>query len=590
VLAAAGGGIAVNDLYRWQRRLASGELGEDPSRPETWVKDALHDAAMAERAAGDRPATSDRVNGTGEPDSEPSQAPAWPEADPAAFYGLAGDVVRRIEPTSEADPLALLVHFLVAFGSACGRGPYFPVESTRHHLNIFALVIGRSSRGRKGTAQQNVWRPMTEADATWATTRVLSGLSSGEGLIWAVRDPIYKTVPIREGKRVVGHEPQLEDPGVTDKRLCIIEPEFGSTLRVLKRDGSTLSATVRQAWDGSDLRVLTKNSAAVASGPHISILGHVTQDEFRRELDRVELANGFINRFLLVCVRRSKELPEGGAPDPVTMRLLANDIGLALDFARSAGELRRDAAARGLWLEVYSDLTADRPGLLGAITARGEAQVTRLSCLYAVLDRSATIRPEHLEAALALWRYCEDSARYLFGDSTGDPVADEIYRALTSATEGLTRKEIRDLFSRNRSKEELDRALATLERFGLASQREDSGGPGRPIERWVRSFRSFKSSASGETETGAEQRNRSSETFKSSPATDAQSEEIPTSYYDINDLTPIRTNDASPYAYDLNDSNDLSPGPADSAPELEPEYLEAMLADDRGDGAQEGAQ
>jgi hypothetical protein len=561
----------MSALHEWQRRVAAGDLGEDPAKPETWVRDDLYHAAQVERATADRPASPDRVNGATGPISEPSQAPTWPEADPAAFYGLAGDIVRRIEPTSEADPVALLVQFLAAFGSACGRGPFFAVEATRHHLNLFALVIGNTSRGRKGTAWRNIRAPMAEADEAWAAGRILSGLSSGEGLIWAVRDPIYKTVPVREGKRVVGHEQQLEDPGASDKRLLVLEEEFGSTLRVLKRDGSTLSATVRQAWDGSDLRVLTKNSAAVASRPHISVLGHVTQDEFRRELDRVELANGFINRFLLVCVRRSKELPEGGASDPETMRRLAIDIGLALDFARGAGELRRDAASRALWLEIYSDLTADRPGLLGAVTARGEAQVTRLSCLYAVLDRSAMVRPEHLEAALAVWRYCEDSACFLFGDSTGDPVADEIHRALASAQDGLTRKEIRDLFSRNRSKEELDRALATLERFGLARRLEDSGGPGRPIERWVRSFRSFKSSASSDAQTGAEQRDRSSKTFMSSPATDAQSDDIPTSYYDINDLSPIRTNDASPDAYDLNDSNDLSPepSPGENGPGLE---------------------
>jgi hypothetical protein len=39
----------------------------------------------------------------------------------AAFHGPAGEFVIRTEPHTEADPMALLVQFLVAFGVAAGR-------------------------------------------------------------------------------------------------------------------------------------------------------------------------------------------------------------------------------------------------------------------------------------------------------------------------------------------------------------------------------------------------------------------------------------------------------------------------------------
>jgi len=146
----------------------------------------------------------------------------------------------------------------------------------------------------------------------WAGKRIQGGLSSGEGLIWVVRDPIEKHEPIREDKRITDYQMAVIDPGVSDKRLFVIEPELAATLKTMTREGSTLSATIRQAWDTGDLRVLTKNSPAQASGAHVSIVGHITRDELLRFSTSTDTANGFANRFLWVCSRRSKLLPEGG--------------------------------------------------------------------------------------------------------------------------------------------------------------------------------------------------------------------------------------------------------------------------------------
>ena len=83
-----------------------------------------------------------------------------------------------------------------------------------------------------------------------------------------------------------------------------------------------------------------------------------------------------------------------------------------------------------MWEAVYSELTAERPGMFGSITARADAHTLRFSLLYALLDGAAAIRRPHLEAALAVWQYAEDSARFIFGDATGDPIADRILSAL----------------------------------------------------------------------------------------------------------------------------------------------------------------
>jgi hypothetical protein len=409
---------------------------------------------------------------------------SWPELSQLAIRGVLGDLVRTIEPHSEADPAALLIQSLCAYGSVVNRKPHFRAEADSHCMNLFAALVGETSKGRKGTSWGYIRRVFASIDPDWASTRVLNGLSSGEGLIWAVRDEIFKEEPIREKQRPTGeYQTLISDRGITDKRLLVLESEFASTLRVMGRDGNTLSAVIRQAWDSGDLRTMTKNAPAQATGAHISIVVHITKDELCRLMEANEASNGFCNRFLWLCVRRSKTLPEGGHFDEVVIDPLVQRLQRVVHFGRSAGELKRDEATRAMWREVYPALSEGKPGLLGAVISRAEAQVMRLACLYALQDMSYVVRSEHLMAALALWEYCEASARYIFGQRLGDPIADELVAALRRHPNGMTRTEIRDWFGRNRRAHEIERGLNLLLKQGLA-RGEDSQSGGRPIERW----------------------------------------------------------------------------------------------------------
>jgi hypothetical protein len=302
----------------------------------------------------------------------PPAAP-WPAA-PAeeAYHGLAGDFVRLVGPQTESDEVALLAQFLVFFGNAAGRNGYRQVEAKRHHGNLFAVLVGRTSRGRKGTALSWIESVFRSADKGWADNNIQNGLSSGEGLINAVRDP------------VVNGKGEKTDAGVEDKRLLVIEEEFSSVLRQAGRDGNILSSVLRQAWDGGRLRNLTKHSPLRATGAHISIVGHVTRDELLRCVSQVDQANGFINRFLWLAVRRPRLLPEGG--EGVDLKPLAERLPTALGRTSKAAMLKPSDAYRRLWRQEYPRLTAERPGAFGLATARAEAQVLRLAAVYALTD------------------------------------------------------------------------------------------------------------------------------------------------------------------------------------------------------------
>jgi hypothetical protein len=455
----------------WQRRNDHGEweLAEPGAKAFAAASGGAESAESDQRSAETANPAAGRDLWSLKTLSAPTGGEPWPTLDPAAYHGIAGRVVRTLEPHTEADPASLLLTFLTAAGNIIGPGPHAITEAKEHPARLFTVLVGRTSKARKGSALAQIRRLLTLADPSWTAECILPGLASGEALIAEVRDGAG------------------DDLGVADKRRLVLEPEFTRLLAVAGRQGSTLSHLIREAWDGDPLKNRTKQNPMVATGAHISVLGHVTREELLRRLDDVEIANGFANRFLLALVRRSKHLPEGGNLDPAALDDLARQVGVAIQRAYGVGVLTRSPAAKDLWAKAYEDFGDGDEGLAGAVTARAEAQALRLSVAYALLDGSALIEVKHLEAALAVWSYCEASTYLIFGDATGDPVADTLLAEVRKAGEqGLDGTEQRDLFSRHVSAARLALARSLLEGKGLiVTTQEETRGRPRLVSRAV---------------------------------------------------------------------------------------------------------
>jgi hypothetical protein len=366
-----------------------------------------------------------------------------------ALYGLAGEAVRTLAPHTEAQPEAILLQLLAAFGNVIGPGPHCMVGPTRHALNLFVVLVGESSKARKGTSWNHIARLFEEVDPAWTENRVTSARLTAHGLM-----------------ALMGHQSG-------DRRLLVLAEELAAVLHTMGRSRSPLSPLLRSAWDGATLRLLDRDRLLHAGGGHLSLIGHITQRELAESLRRTETHNGFANRCLWACVQRSQCLPDGGNVNTEIQSTIARRLRLAVEWVQGQGELRfrRDPAAAELWNEHYSILSQARSGLRATATGRAEAQVLRLSALYAALDRSPIIQLPHLQAALALWDYCSYSAGSLFGSSVADSVADRILEALQAADHGLTRKQIRDLFHGHLGSSSIDQALEKLRSLGLATYR-----------------------------------------------------------------------------------------------------------------------
>ena len=417
-----------------------------------------------------------------------SSPTAWPAPLAGeAFHGLPGRVVATIGPHSEADPAALLVQFLVAFGNVVGRGPHYLVEATEHHAAEYAAMVGETSKARKGTSWGRIRQLFDRVDPAWARDKTAGGLSTGEGLIWEVRDPVRKTVKEYEDdkkRKPTGRwVEEEEDPGIDDKRLLAQEAELARYFQVMQRTGDTLSETLRKLWDEGSAAARARTSRARCTDAHVSIVGHIPIDELRTGLTRTQAANGFANRFLWVLVRRARSLPFGGKLQESELQELAANTADAVRAAHAVGRVEMNEDARRLWLKVYDELSEGRGGLLGGILARGEAHVIRLALIYALTDTSSEITVEHLRAGLEVWRYSERSAMYIFGDAVGDPTADDILRELRQRDDGMTRTEIRALLGGSYAADRIQAALNLLRMHRLAYMTTEESG-GRPTERW----------------------------------------------------------------------------------------------------------
>jgi len=408
----------------------------------------------------------------------------WPMLDKAAYYGLAGEVVLTLLPHTEADPAALLLQYLACFGNMADRKPYIRIANAKHYPNIFALIVGRTARSRKGTSAQDIRAVMEHADPDWVRENIKSGISSGEGIIEMVRDARYEMDKKTQTLVCV-------DPGVFDKRLFLDEREFSSALSKMKQDTNIVSRVLREAWDCIPpiLSTRTKHKPSIATEPLISIAAHITVDELRRKLEKLSLSDGFGNRFLYTCSDRSKLQPFGGNFDPITLAELGRKTNEAVKTAQTRNEIVFAEEAKPVWAALYTavesaPLTA---GLIDHLTARAAPQMLRLSMLYALLDGVAQIAAPHIQAAHALWQYCEASAAYIFSDTSGDHVADTLIHELELIRpNGMSRRDIiRDIFGGHTRAYEIIQALRKLELAGKARcQRQQANGPGRPREIW----------------------------------------------------------------------------------------------------------
>jgi hypothetical protein len=389
---------------------------------------------------------------------------SWPAPpDQAAYYGLAGELVRAVQDVTEADPVGLLATILTIFGVSAGPSCAI-YQGSRQRPNLYMCLVGDSGSGRKGTAWSVAREPFDQAYPEHRQLHV-PGLGSGEGLIARLRPRSDRTA---------------------EPRALVLEQEFARLLTAMAREGSTLSQVLRNGWEGEAMGHFLARESDLILDHHIGAMAHITPLELRDKLRDTDAASGFGNRFLWLAVRQTRLRPFPGNPAPLVARYAA-PLRRAIVEAQSPRELELTADAKDRWEMLYAELNMRRRlGLAGALTARAEAQIVRLALVHALLDRSRDVGLDHLEAAIALEAFAERSVVHIFGDSTGNPDANEIRRRLRDCY-GMTRNELRAECGIHEGAR-MSRALDLLESLGLVAITKQPASPkGGPRPWFIRS-------------------------------------------------------------------------------------------------------
>jgi len=359
------------------------------------------------------------------------------------FNGLVGEMVDVYKGCTEAAPETIAVQFLVACGSLFDRGPYFKL-GREQRCNEFLLLIGPSAIGRKGESLDKAQHIPRLADPEWYANSG-GGLTSGEGLIDAVRDEVVATTP--KGKEYVKH------PSVDDKRLFAKQSEFAAVLKQGQRHGNILAETLCDFWDGEEyVRSRSKGEPRCATGAHVSIVAHSTPEDIREFLTERLQANGFANRFVTFYSKKCCDLPIPGDEDSREESKLADHLAAIVEKARREPvrySLSKEALR--LWEQEHKRLSEPPyPGLVQAMLARSAAHAIRFAMIYAVLGGSKDyILLPHLESALAVMAYSEASVLHLWKGRSGDKRVDKVRELTAEPGSRISLSEIQAAFGKH---------------------------------------------------------------------------------------------------------------------------------------------
>ncbi|MEI7815089.1 MAG: hypothetical protein WCJ13_09895 [Coriobacteriia bacterium] len=209
----------------------------------------------------------------------------------------------------------------------------------------------------------------------------------------------------------------------------MVESEFANVLHQGRRLGNTLSAALRDCWDGADLKPATKSNRLYASQPHVCLSGAISPSELTGLMRTRELTNGFANRFLMIWAERSRMPPFPRETPQTVVDRLARRTREVLAFVRAdhhieREHLRMELAPQGQWryAQLYRGELNDNfgDGVVGALLERRAPMLLRLAMLMALSDLQSRIDASHIDAAMAWIRYATASVRFVFVSACED--------------------------------------------------------------------------------------------------------------------------------------------------------------------------
>lgn len=442
-------------------------------------------------------------------DREPDTTRVAPTPTPDMYPPTLNDIIKACCECSEAVPVAVAINILIRFSALVGPMVYLPIGDEKRLLNEFVLMVGPTGLG-KGSSNHGPDRIFKQVESyleldlqnqfqagkseginQYSHLKIHSGgLSSGEGLAAELDDGSDKS------------------QAVTDKRIIVFESEFSNTMSMHQRSGNTVSMVLRNAFDGVDIKPLTKRDKVRVTRPYVCLFANITASELTtHEQSKTLTHNGMLNRFLILWQQPVKEVP---FPEPMPSdkvehyaSLIAQRIMLSRNYSHETHWKKTTALARplslnddakSLWKKEYGRLL-NRPDcdVVMTLTRRHRLHALILSSLFALLDGRLTIQPADIRSALSWCEYSRKSVVYIFNVMAKQATAQQLHglsrkvlyaiAVLNKKNHQCTASDLYNWFQRKLKKELLHGSLELLLNHipPLISQSKVIKGRGRPM-------------------------------------------------------------------------------------------------------------
>lgn len=403
-----------------------------------------------------------------------------------AFYGPLGEYARRTEHAIEIDNLTHLSHILTVAGTVIGRRVFCYGGHTRHHPNLYVLIVGETAAG-KGVSM-DLAKQLGEALNPGFDKLMSYNLASGSGLIKLVADG--HTGPWKKRSK----NNRTQDVAVVDKRRLVFVAEMMAAFTAKDRNGSTLGDELKNAWDGRTLEN-NANEQIRATNPHIAMIGHVTPADFHWSLhgNKRDLFNGFYNRILLIRAHNVRMLPFYVPPPDCSdlfakIRQSLSALGPAEEPPVSPRQVTWHQSAMADWEAFYCACKqGTHPFLQGldGMSARLPPLVMRVALIWATLDGLPHITCEHLRAAKALCLESLNRVRELFAGNRGGgepnmPLVNKLESTFADHVGEWGPTELHNATGNKHNKADLAAAAKELVNAGKWLSRPGKAGNGHP--------------------------------------------------------------------------------------------------------------
>jgi hypothetical protein len=396
-----------------------------------------------------------------------------------SLWGILGDFVQIVYPTTVASREMLLYEMLPLIGVVLGDSYYLPYGSDKHFPSIFTLAIGRTSDG-KGQAWHACQDAIEMVDSGWFHQNVHSNPASGEGLI-----------------RMLGGQMKME--GGHKKRVAIFNTEMVTSFVAQGRKDSSLGGFLRKAYDGDHLENFRSEGkkSTTADNYLLGFCGTITPKELQQAMPQMDWSNGAQNRFLWSIAFKDKTLGRSTQkPNFIQWALRVQKL-VALNQSVQPTPIDYAPSGQRAFDDWFHSLPEHDDSILAESQARAAANCARVANLYAQLDErrlegwKVQLEDRHVEAAIEIVTRSRQSVEWYLAQQMGSTKVsyDDIQKlkmAILKKARGngvaeLTATEIYELF-KHKSAEERDQ-ICLEAGFKVSTKKKTVRG--KPAIVWV---------------------------------------------------------------------------------------------------------